>query len=253
MDSSKLSALLLIFMLAISSSPLSLACGYCPPSTPKTPKGPVTVPPIIVNPPITVPPIIVKPPVTVPPIIVKPPITVPPIIVKPPITVPPIIVNPPITVPPIIGKPPITVPPITVPPVIGGGKPPGTGTSGCPPPPAPAKKCPVDAVKFGACLDILGSPVHIGDPAVTCCPIVEGLEGLEAALCVCTTIKVMFMGMDFLFPLAIQLLVTGCGKSIPPGYTCVYVYVRSMWRHEGMSRTMTLLVLGFLHDCGVFA
>ncbi|KAJ8492327.1 hypothetical protein OPV22_014048 [Ensete ventricosum] len=208
MDSSKLSALLLIFMLTISSSPLSLACGYCPPSTPKTPKGPITVPPVIGKPPI----------ITVPPIIVNPPIiTVPPIIVNPPIiTVPPIIVNPPIiTVPPIIGKPPITVPP-----VIGGGKPPGTGTSGCPPPPAPAKKCPVDAVKFGACLEILGSPVHIGDPAVTCCPIVEGLEGLEAALCVCTTIKGMLMGMDFLFPLAIQLLVTGCGKSIPPGYTC---------------------------------
>ncbi|CAL9147362.1 unnamed protein product [Musa hybrid cultivar] len=220
MDSSNLSAILLIFMLVISSSPLSLACGYCPPSTPKTPKGPITVPPIIVNPPITVPPIVVRPPITVPPIIVKPPITVPPIIVRPPITVPPIIVKPPITLPPIIVKPPITVPPITVPPVIGGGKPPGTGTSGCPPPPAPAKQCPVEAVKFGACLYILGSPVHIGDPAVTCCPIVEGLEGLEAALCVCTTIKGMFMGMDFLFPLAIQLLVTGCGKSIPPGYTC---------------------------------
>ncbi|XP_009388126.2 36.4 kDa proline-rich protein [Musa acuminata AAA Group] len=236
MDSSNLSALLLIFMLVISSSPLSLACGYCPPSTPKTPKGPITVPPIIVNPPITVPPIVVRPPITVPPIVVKPPITVPPIIVRPPITVPPIVVKPPITVPPIIVrppitvppitlppiivKPPITVPPITVPPVIGGGKPPGTGTAGCPPPPAPAKQCPVDAVKFGTCLYILGSPVHIGDPAVTCCPIVEGLEGLEAALCVCTTIKGMFMGMDFLFPLAIQLLVTGCGKSIPPGYTC---------------------------------
>ncbi|CAD5164627.1 unnamed protein product [Musa acuminata subsp. malaccensis] len=242
MDSSNLSALLLIFMLVISSSPLSLACGYCPPSTPKTPKGPITVPPIIVNPPITVPPIVVRPPITVPPIVVKPPITVPPIIVRPPITVPPIIVKPPITLPPIIVKPPITlppiivkppitlppiivkppitVPPITVPPVIGGGKPPGTGTAGCPPPPAPAKQCPVDAVKFGTCLYILGSPVHIGDPAVTCCPIVEGLEGLEAALCVCTTIKGMFMGMDFLFPLAIQLLVTGCGKSIPPGYIC---------------------------------
>ncbi|RWW76518.1 hypothetical protein BHE74_00015387 [Ensete ventricosum] len=44
MDSSKLSALLLIFMLTISSSPLSLACGYCPPSTPKTPKASSTHP-----------------------------------------------------------------------------------------------------------------------------------------------------------------------------------------------------------------
>ncbi|XP_010906726.1 uncharacterized protein [Elaeis guineensis] len=194
MDSSKLSALLLL-MLFISSTPIALACRNCPtpptPKTPETPKGPITIPPIIGKPPITLPPIIGKPPITLPPIIGKPPITLPPLI------------------PPIIGMAPPTV-----------GTPPPANKPGCVPPPPAATTCPIDALKFGACADILGSTVHIGDSAVECCSQLGGLPGVQAAACLCTTIKAKLLDMNIYLPIALELLVT-CGNSAPPaGYTC---------------------------------
>ncbi|PSS13878.1 Hydrophobic seed protein [Actinidia chinensis var. chinensis] len=208
MESSKFNALLFISMLFISSATPILGCGSCgkPPSKhkPKGPKGPV------VKPPVTLPPI-VKPPITLPPI-VKPPITLPPVIVppiKPPVTVPPV------TVPPIL--PPVTVPPVTVPPVLT----PPTGTP-CPPPPGAAATCPIDTLKLGACVDLLGGLVHIGlgDPAANeCCPVLAGLVELEAAVCLCTTLKIKALNLNIFVPIALQLLIT-CGKTPPPGYTC---------------------------------
>ncbi|WOL20311.1 hypothetical protein Cni_G29115 [Canna indica] len=202
MGSSNLSSALLpiILILAISSSPLALACATpkAPKSSPKSPKGsPITLPPI------PVPPVIGMPPVNLPPIL-------PPIMGKPPVTMPP------------VTMPPITVPPITVPtvPIIGGGSPPATKSpGGCGSPPAPPK-CPVDALKFGGCLDVLGETIKFGDPAVACCAPLEGIAGLDAAMCLCTTIKAKFMNVNVVLPLALQVLVNTCGKSIPPGYTC---------------------------------
>ncbi|XP_064955180.1 36.4 kDa proline-rich protein-like [Musa acuminata AAA Group] len=246
MDSSKTSAVLLTFMILLSSVSSIVSCDICPPSKSKPPKykqhhkpkppttgkppitmPPITVPPITV-PPITVPPVIGMPPITVPPVIGKPPITLPPITVPPvigmpPITVPPVIGKPPITVPPItvppiMGKPPITVPPITVPPVMG--KPPVTAPPPTSPPASPT--CPVDTLKIGACVDLLGGLVHIGagDPAANqCCPLLQGLVEIEAAVCLCTTIKLKVLDMNVYVPLALQLLLT-CGKTPPPGYTC---------------------------------
>ncbi|KAB2597076.1 36.4 kDa proline-rich protein-like [Pyrus ussuriensis x Pyrus communis] len=189
-ESSKLHALFLICLLFISSASPILGCGYCgkpkhkPIKPTKPPKGPIVVPPIHVK----------------PPGVKVPPVTVPPI-VKPPVTIPPIV------------KPPVTNPPS-----------PGTP---CPPPPgkpSPASKgtCPIDTLKLGACVDLLGGLVHIGlgDPAVNeCCPVLQGLAELEAAVCLCTTLKIKLLNLNIFVPLALQLLVT-CGKSPPPGYTC---------------------------------
>ncbi|KAJ0030410.1 hypothetical protein Pint_13786 [Pistacia integerrima] len=280
MDSSKISALLIIYMLFISSATPIFGCGACgkPKHKPKQkhPKGPITLPPIVkppVNlPPVTVPPIkppvtlppIVKPPVTLPPVTVppiKPPFTLPPVTVppiKPPVTLPPVTVPPikppinlppvtlpPVTVPPI--KPPVTLPPVTVPPI----KPPVTlppvtvppinlppvtlppvtglpttkPPSGKTCPPSPGTKpatCPIDTLKLGACVDLLGGLVHVGlgDPVVNqCCPVLKGLVELEAAVCLCTTLKLKLLDLNIYVPLAIQLLVT-CGKTPPSGYTC---------------------------------
>ncbi|KAA8522985.1 hypothetical protein F0562_009408 [Nyssa sinensis] len=145
MESSKMTACILISMLFISSVIPTFGCGYCSKPPPKHkkpkgkhPKGPITLPPVV------------KPPVTVPPI------------VKPPVTLPPIV------------KPPINLPPVTNPPT------PATAT------------CPIDTLKLGACVDLLGGLVHIGlgDPVVNeCCPILQGLVELEAAVCLCTTLK----------------------------------------------------------------
>lgn len=148
-----------------------------------------------------------KPPGILPPIITKPPGGVGGIV--PPVTLPPV------TLPPIV-KPPVDLPPvvtpITNPPYSGAGKP-------CPTPPA---TCPIDALKLGGCVDILGGLIHIGlgDPAVNeCCPVLNGLLELEAAACLCTTLKIKALNLNIYVPLALQLLVT-CGKTPPPGYTC---------------------------------
>ena len=71
-------------------------------------------------------------------------------------------------------------------------------------------------------MDLLGGLVHIGlgDPVVNkCCPLIAGLAELEAAVCLCTTLKIKLLNLKIYVPLALQLLVT-CGKTPPPGYTC---------------------------------
>ncbi|XP_057968507.1 36.4 kDa proline-rich protein [Malania oleifera] len=180
--SPKASALLLISMLLISSLTPILGCGSCKHKNPKGNSPPKGGSPI-----------------TLPPI-VKPPINLPPVTI-PPVTVPPIL-NPPVTVPPILNPPAKT--------------PKGKA---CPPPPG---TCPIDTLKLGACVDLLGGLVHIGlgDPVVNqCCPVLKGLVELEAAVCLCTTLKLKLLNLNIYVPLALQLLIT-CGKTPPPGYTC---------------------------------
>ncbi|CAL0330477.1 unnamed protein product [Lupinus luteus] len=182
MESSKIHAFLFISMLFISSSAPILGCGYC--GNPHHKKHKPSKKP-------------------------KLPITVPPI-VNPPHIVPPIIV------PPIIVKPPVTIPPVLNPPTTPENKP-------CPPPKSPTQAtCPIDTLKLGACVDLLGGLVHIGlgDPAVNeCCPVLQGLVEVEAAACLCTTLKLKLLNLNIFVPIALQVLVA-CGKSPPPGYTC---------------------------------
>ncbi|KAL8094667.1 hypothetical protein AgCh_036266 [Apium graveolens] len=180
MDSNKLTPLLLISMLIISTTadPI-LDCGSCrkPPNhhkhIPKPPKVPTIKPPIV-----------------------KPPI------VKPPVNLPPGILPPRTAKPPTRGKP---------------GKP-------CPSPPSSpsAATCPIDALKLGACVDVLGGLVHVGlnNPAVNkCCRLIAGLAELEAAACLCSALKLKLINLNIYVPIALQLLIT-CGKPPPSGYTC---------------------------------
>nr|CAD1825831.1 unnamed protein product [Ananas comosus var. bracteatus] len=74
-------------------------------------------------------------------------------------------------------------------------------------------------LKFGVCIDCLGNEIHLGDPAVQCCPLISGLAGVAAAACLCTTIKAKLLDINVYLPLVFKLLIT-CGYSIPPGYTC---------------------------------
>ncbi|KAK7389274.1 hypothetical protein VNO78_24128 [Psophocarpus tetragonolobus] len=120
--------------------------------------------------------------------------------VSPPL--PPIIINPPV----VIYPPPISPP---YPPPQGGGSP-------------PQRTCPIDALKLGLCLDVLGGLVHvgIGDPVENvCCPVIQGLLDLEAAICLCTVIRVKLLNLNVFLPLALQVLIT-CGKTPPPGFIC---------------------------------
>ncbi|KAL8478323.1 hypothetical protein ACS0TY_030293 [Phlomoides rotata] len=124
---------------------------------------------------------------------------------SPPHGAPPI-VNPPVILPPPVISPPITNPPGIIPPIIN----------------PPAAKCSIDALKLGLCLDVLGGLVHvgIGNPVENiCCPVIQGLIELEAAVCLCTTIRLKLLNLNIFIPLALQVLAT-CGLSPPQGFTC---------------------------------
>ncbi|GLJ25605.1 hypothetical protein SUGI_0490490 [Cryptomeria japonica] len=91
-----------------------------------------------------------------------------------------------------------------------------------PPPPTSVAKCPLDALKLGACVDVLSGLVHVGvgDPVLNqCCPVIEGVLALEAALCLCTTIRAKLLNLNILLPVALELIVA-CGKTVPPGFKC---------------------------------
>ncbi|THU48938.1 hypothetical protein C4D60_Mb06t04270 [Musa balbisiana] len=193
------------------------------PHPPKPPKPPVVgppKPPPVVHPPlppvvVPQPPPYVKPP-PLPPVVNPPP--VPPVVGPPK---PPPVVYPP--VPPVVGPPkppPVVYPP--APPVVGPPKPPPVvyPPKPCPPPPPPKETCPVDTLKLGACVDLISGmiPIRIGaDAKSTCCPVLQGLADLDAALCLCTTIKAKLLNLNLVLPVALELLI-GCGKSLPPGY-----------------------------------
>lgn len=90
------------------------------------------------------------------------------------------------------------------------------------PPPSGGKTCPIDALKLNACVDLLGGLVHavIGKEARSkCCPLVQGVADLDAALCLCTTIRARLLGINIYLPVALRLLIT-CGKHPPNGFTC---------------------------------
>ncbi|KAK1273137.1 36.4 kDa proline-rich protein [Acorus gramineus] len=172
---------------ASSSLPPTLSCGYC--NQPPRNKNPHPKPPSVTYPPYT------TPPHKNPPFKRPPPVTRPPVVISPPV------INPPPT---------YTYPPYTV--VI-------------PPPPSPPSstgKCSADVLKLGLCVDVLGGLVHIGlgDPVQnTCCPVLQGLVELEAAVCLCTAIRLKVLNLNIYIPLMLNVLLT-CGKTPPPDYVC---------------------------------
>ncbi|KAF0901608.1 hypothetical protein E2562_003579 [Oryza meyeriana var. granulata] len=142
----------------------------------------------------------------------------PPYVPSPPPYVPPYIPPPtPPYVPPYIPPPtppylPPYIPPPSPPPYV---------------PPAPGTKtCPIDALKLNACVDVLGGLIHlvIGQKAkAKCCPLVQGVADLDAALCLCTTIRARLLNINIYLPVALELLIT-CGKHPPPGFKCPPLY-----------------------------
>ncbi|TVT97616.1 hypothetical protein EJB05_39336, partial [Eragrostis curvula] len=107
----------------------------------------------------------------------------------------------------------------------------------CPPPPStpvptppytpspspPSGKCPINTLKLLACVDALNGLVHAvvgANPALKCCPLLEGVADLDAALCLCTTIKAKALGIDIVLPIAIEVLVNECHKNVPASFQC---------------------------------
>ena len=88
--------------------------------------------------------------------------------------------------------------------------------------PAPVEQCPRDTLKLGVCADLLGLVnIVVGSPPSTkCCPLIQGLADLEAALCLCTAIKANVLGINLNVPVALSLILSACQKAVPPGFQC---------------------------------
>jgi hypothetical protein len=107
----------------------------------------------------------------------------------------------------------------------GGHCPPSTPSNPSTPTPTPASrgKCPRDALKLGVCANVLGLiKAKVGvPPTEPCCPLLEGLVDLEAALCLCTAIKGNILGINLNLPIDLSLILNHCGKSVPTGFKCL--------------------------------
>ncbi|WCJ25959.1 Bifunctional inhibitor/lipid-transfer protein/seed storage 2S albumin superfamily protein [Euphorbia peplus] len=121
-------------------------------------------------------------------------------------------------------------------------------SSNCPPPPSPKPKChscsdpvkptpsvpkpspspkaascPVDTLKLGVCANVLKGllGLTIGTPPKTpCCSLISDLVDLEAAVCLCTTIKASVLGINLNLPVNLSLLLNYCDKKVPKGFKC---------------------------------
>ncbi|XP_019155890.1 PREDICTED: 14 kDa proline-rich protein DC2.15-like [Ipomoea nil] len=102
----------------------------------------------------------------------------------------------------------------------------------CPPPPSGGHghghhhgkaKCPKDTLKLKVCANLLNDLVHlvVGSPAKAhCCPLIDGLVDLDAAVCLCTAIKANVLGINLNVPLSLSLVLNNCGKKVPEGFKC---------------------------------
>ncbi|KAF7003096.1 hypothetical protein CFC21_018467 [Triticum aestivum] len=101
---------------------------------------------------------------------------------------------------------------------------PSTPTPSTPTPtPGSLGRCPRDALKVGACVNALNLvKVQVGRPtALPCCPLVDGLVDVEAALCLCTVINASVLSIVKLnLPINLSLILNHCGKKAPTGFMC---------------------------------
>ncbi|KAH9310987.1 hypothetical protein KI387_026022 [Taxus chinensis] len=84
-----------------------------------------------------------------------------------------------------------------------------------------SEKCPVDALKLGVCVNLLGGLVKIslGDPHTECCPLLKDIVELGAAACLCTTIRASVHKLNLILPVALDVFAQ-CSMKPPPGFTC---------------------------------
>ena len=94
-----------------------------------------------------------------------------------------------------------------------------------PPPPPPSGggrgSCPINALKLEVCANVLNLlKLNIPPKNDQCCPLLEGLVDLDAAVCLCTAIKANILGINLNVPVDLSLLLNHCGKICPADFTC---------------------------------
>lgn len=83
--------------------------------------------------------------------------------------------------------------------------------------------CPRDLLKFRVCGKVLHEPANIASgslSAVGCCSFFEGLNNLEATICICDAFKANIFGSDIDFPICLDMILTLCRMSMPPDFKC---------------------------------
>ncbi|KAH7687702.1 Bifunctional inhibitor/lipid-transfer protein/seed storage 2S albumin protein [Dioscorea alata] len=92
------------------------------------------------------------------------------------------------------------------------------------PSPSPSRpaKCPRDTAKLGSCVNLFGLiSQNVGTPPKEpCCSLLGGLGDMEAAVCLCTTIKTNVLGIKLTLPVDLSLLLNYCDKKLPSGFLC---------------------------------
>ncbi|KAJ6712276.1 LIPID TRANSFER PROTEIN [Salix purpurea] len=211
MGSGALASIVLLLSLRILFLASLSSAEYCPPSP--NSNSPPPPPPKAKSPP--PPPHKVKSPPPPPPKVKSPP---PPPMVKssPP---PPIVKSsPPPPPPPPKAKSPPPPPMVKSPPPMVKSPPPPP-----PPPSLPQGTCPRDTLKLQACANVLNLlKIFVGEKEkAKCCSLIDGLVDLEAAVCLCTRIKVDLLGLIKIdVPVAVELLLNECDRKVAEDFKC---------------------------------
>ncbi|KAG8043420.1 hypothetical protein GUJ93_ZPchr0458g22673 [Zizania palustris] len=90
-----------------------------------------------------------------------------------------------------------------------------------PPPPPPAFEATARPAGVRGRAQRAGCTRVVGAKASdACCPLLSGVADLDAALCLCTTIKAKALSVSLVLPIAIEVLVNECGKHVPSSFQC---------------------------------
>ncbi|CAL4968965.1 unnamed protein product [Urochloa decumbens] len=90
------------------------------------------------------------------------------------------------------------------------------------PTPSGGGSCPINALKLNVCANVLNL-LKLSIPIVgndKCCPLLQGLVDLDAAVCLCTAIKANILGINLNVPIDLSLLLNHCGKVCPADFIC---------------------------------
>ncbi|KQJ97739.1 putative lipid-binding protein AIR1 [Brachypodium distachyon] len=93
---------------------------------------------------------------------------------------------------------------------------------------ASALTCPKDGLKLKACVDVLGAlKLRVNVPQdKACCSLLDGLAGVDAALCLCSRLTADVLGglglglVNLDLPVNLRLLLNNCGMKCPDNFRC---------------------------------
>lgn len=96
--------------------------------------------------------------------------------------------------------------------------PPGTPS---PSPVLPSRRCPINTVRLNLCANILSERVNVAIPLrQACCPVLQGLVDLDAAVCLCTVLRGRIFNRNIAAPLTVGVLVNDCGREPLRNFQC---------------------------------